>query len=271
MEAKEFVDLYESFRDYKIEMSLLDEDYQGYKNRLDFLKHTNPEKYKEYIAKSVARNKAKKEARMETMDPETRAAKIKNLLKTEFSRILKRHNVITATTYYDEKKQLAQTSPEQLEQDKPEVLEDILSAIEKSGIDPDEGLNVFYQLFGTYADRKHANFLYSKQRQENREPDDPFDQQRKAQDKESKAKQRSETIEDLKTETNMAEFSKKLYDLILTHDLKKTKPALIQLKNELSEDDPKQRFIDIALNKNLKIKYQNKNLEDFNDQEDKVE
>ena len=36
-----------------------------------------------------------------------------------------------------------------------------------------------------------------------------------------------------------------------------------ELKNQLSEDDPKQRFLDIALNKNLKIKHRGNNLEDF--------
>ena len=61
----------------------------------------------------------------------------------------------------------------------------------------------------------------------------------------------------------MEEFSRKLYDMILSHDLKKTKPLLAELKKQLPENDPKQRFLDIPLNKNLKIKHRGNNLEDF--------
>lgn len=271
MEAKEFIELYESYRDFRTETSLLDEDYQGYKNRLDFLKHTNPEAYKAYIAKSVARTKAKAAANLEQLDPETRASRIANNLKRTFSRILKHHGIIDATTYYDEKKQIAQTNPEEIIAEKPEAMQDILDAIKNSGLDANEGMQIFYNLFGTYADRKSANAVYSRNRQEHREPDDPLTQGIKASNKASAAKQREETIEDLKNETDMAEFSRKLYDLIMSHDLKKVKPQLAELKNQLTEDDPKQRFIDIALNKNLKIKYQKKNLEDYNEEEPKAE
>lgn len=263
MQAQEFIDLYESFRDYKNEMSLIDEDYRGYKNRLEFLKHTDPEKYKQVVAKQVARNKEKAQAKFDQLDDETKESKISTRLKTLFSRILKKHGIVDQTYYYDEKNQLSKTSVEELADKHPEVMQELLDLIQNSGINPDRGVEILYQLFGTKADRVKANALYSKQRHENREPDDPLTQSIKASKKESLKKEREDVIEELKNESNLSEFSKKLYDLILTHDLKKTKPLLVELKNQLAEDDPKQKFLDIALNKNLKIKHRGQNLEDF--------
>lgn len=263
MQANEFVDLYEFFRDYKSEMSLLDEDYQGYKNYLDYLKHTNPEKYKARVAATVAKNKEKAQAKFNALDDETKESKIASRLKTLFSKILKKHGIIDPTYYYDEKKQLSGSSVDELADKHPEAMQEILDIIQGSGINPDRGVEILYQLFGARADRVKANALYSKQRHENREPDDPLTQEIKRSNKESAKQQREAIIDELKAETNMEEFSRKLYDMILSHDLKKTKPLLAELKNQLSEDDPKQRFLDIALNKNLKIKHRGNNLEDF--------
>lgn len=264
MQANDFIELYENYRDFKIEQSLLDEDYQGYKNRNEFLKHTNPEKYKEIIARQVARNKEKAQAQFNALDDETKNNKIANRLKTLFTRLLKKHGLIEPTTYYDEKKQIETLGGiDGLADKHPEVMQEILDIIQGSGINPDRGVEILQQLFGAKADRVKANALYSKQRHENREPDDPLTQEIKHNNKESEKQQREAIINDLKSETNMEEFSRKLYDMILSHDLKKTKPLLAELKNQLPEDDPKQRFLDIALNKNLKIKYRGNNLEDF--------
>lgn len=255
MNSKDFVNLYESYYEFMEAEKILGEEFVAPNGKV----YKNKNAYR-----STMRNARLKQERETSSSYEDMLRLRSKRLSTILKDIFEKNGLIHKSSDYQENKQVANYATVDLEHEYPEVFEQILQAMQNSGLTDDDALKVLYNLFGAYADRKHSNFSNSKQRQENREPDDPFEQQRKANNKLSADKSMDATITQLKEipENDISQFLTVLGDAVVDYDFKRFKKKLINLQNEIPQESVKQKYIAKALANINEIKRRGMKLED---------